>query len=1490
MKLLTLASALALPAATVFGQSQWTNGTSDFNNAAGWSPNGVPTGNASNDSGSTNVVLIQPGDPVWGHGDTLAGQGSGTSGSYLQTGSTNNTGYPSGGSWMRLGIGTGGTFGSYTLSNGVVNVAGQTHLGENGTGVLTVAGGTYNTGYNGNPGFCAGDGDGNSSASVGTLNFYGGTINNVNNETWLGEGAGCSGYFNLSGGTFNANNWFAVGRNGGYGELNISNNAVVVRNGNGNFDVGASGRGVVNQNGGAVTNLSNQTWLGEQSSATWNLNSGIANLGTVVFGVTGNGSGTLNMNGGTLIAQSLSLGNINASAVVNLNGGSIIAAGNNSSFMQGLTQVTIGTGITFDSQAYNITIAQEIDGGGPLTKNGSGTLILTGPNTYSGTTTVNAGKLAINAAQQVNGGYVVANNAELSLTVPSHNAQLNMSSLTLSGATSIVDFDLGAFGNPSAGSAPVKVNGALTVSGVVTVNVADTVPQLGQFALITYTSAVNPSGFVLGSLPQGVGAYLSNNIAGSSLDLVVTNVNLPRWEGQAGGNWDIGLTTNWINIGTGLPTYYTDGNGVLLDDEATGTTAINLTTNINPLSVTFNNTNLTYTVTGKGRINGSTSVFVQGAGTVNMLNTNGYTGATVLSGGILSVTNLANGGVPSAIGASSSNSTSLVLAGGNLSYSGPATTINRGYQTQATNSTLTTVSNLTLTGSATATLAGGLTKSGLGQLTYATVGSNVLSGANSPGYNVADGSVVFDGTAGGQSNYFGGGSLTLNGVNSVATVAVTNAILNTGDLNLGNLGNSTDTLTVHTNSTLNVGGWLIFGDGGNVVSTLNVNHSTLNVLNGKVLMGGRAGDTSTLNINGGILNNAGANGFDIGDGGWNGTGARTGIVNQTGGSNNINTSLSVGNAATGIGFYNLTNGLLNVSGEIDVANGGAVGTFNIVNSTVDAGSWFVTGRAGSTSGILNMLGGVINKTNNGNFLIGSSAGNNGTVSVGVFNISGGVLNCASECWLGENFLDIGTNNISGTAVVNWQNWVSIGRSGLGVVNFSGGTITRTGGGQAIVIGDNVGGPGHGIFNQSGGTLTSSTELWVSTTGSTGEYDLSGGSATITNWIAVGRNSGIGTLNISGGSLTKLGDNTSHLTIGSGGNGTVNQTGGTIINTVSDTFIGESQTGVWNLNAGTAVLGVVRLPLNNNVAGTLNLNGGSITATELSCTNGSGLGTLNFNGGTLVAGNGASANFLYGIATNTVLTGGAIINSGANEISTPQPFLGGAADGGLTKFGSGRLNLNGVSTYTNTTQISAGTLGGSGTLASPVQIASGAGLAAGVSSTIGTLTINNKLTLLPSAATFLKLTPTNSDKIVGLTSVSYNGTLVVSNTSASPLTLGQTFQLFTAGVAGTGNFTSVTVLPAGAGTFNPATGVLTITSSGVPLSFNPVTRSGGNLILTGGGGTPNSSYTVLTTTNLTTPSALWTTNTTGTTDNTGSFSNAIPVSATTPAQFFRVRQP
>jgi hypothetical protein len=77
---------------------------------------------------------------------------------------------------------------------------------------------------------------------------------------------------------------------------------------------------------------------------------------------------------------------------------------------------------------------------------------------------------------------------------------------------------------------------------------------------------------------------------------------------------------------------------------------------------------------------------------------------------------------------------------------------------------------------------------------------------------------------------------------------------------------------------------------------------------------------------------------------------------------------------------------------------------------------------------------------------------------------------------------------------------------------------------------------------------------------------------------------------------------------------------------------------------------------------------------------------------------------------------------------------------------------------------------------------------------------------------------------------------------------------------------------------------------LPTAFATPRVSGGNLILTGSGGTPAGySYTWLQTTNLKAP-IIWTTNIQGVLNGAGAFSNAIPINASQKASFFRFRMP
>ena len=75
----------------------------------------------------------------------------------------------------------------------------------------------------------------------------------------------------------------------------------------------------------------------------------------------------------------------------------------------------------------------------------------------------------------------------------------------------------------------------------------------------------------------------------------------------------------------------------------------------------------------------------------------------------------------------------------------------------------------------------------------------------------------------------------------------------------------------------------------------------------------------------------------------------------------------------------------------------------------------------------------------------------------------------------------------------------------------------------------------------------------------------------------------------------------------------------------------------------------------------------------------------------------------------------------------------------------------------------------------------------------------------------------------------------------------------------------------------------------PSTLAPPRVSGNNLIITGTGGTPNAGYTWLAATNLSAP-IYWTTNSSGTLDGNGAFSNVIPINVLQSARYFWLRLP
>ena len=106
--------------------------------------------------------------------------------------------------------------------------------------------------------------------------------------------------------------------------------------------------GVVTQSGGTV-NVQNEVFVGNENSAssvgTYTLSgAGVLNVGNEVIVGRDNGTGTFNLNGGTVNAAKISGGS--GSATVNFNGGVIKAKRDESNLIEGFDTANVQSGRT----------------------------------------------------------------------------------------------------------------------------------------------------------------------------------------------------------------------------------------------------------------------------------------------------------------------------------------------------------------------------------------------------------------------------------------------------------------------------------------------------------------------------------------------------------------------------------------------------------------------------------------------------------------------------------------------------------------------------------------------------------------------------------------------------------------------------------------------------------------------------------------------------------------------------------------------------------------------------------------------------------------------------------------------------------------------------------------------------------------------------------------------------------------------------------------
>ncbi|MCR6475860.1 autotransporter-associated beta strand repeat-containing protein [Variovorax sp. ZS18.2.2] len=166
-----------------------------------------------------------------------------------------------------------------------------------------------------------------------------------------------------------------------------------------------------------------------------------------------------------------------------------------------------------DTGAFTETLGGVISGTGLLTKNGSGVLITTGANTYSGATTVAAGTLQAGAANTFSPASAMTVNTGATLNLAGYSQRV--AGMNLAGTVSVAG---AAPGTTLTVTGPWTGNGGLLKLGTVSPTVSDRVLLSGTTAVASGTTTVQIGNVVgLGAATTGNGIELIGTTGGASV-------------------------------------------------------------------------------------------------------------------------------------------------------------------------------------------------------------------------------------------------------------------------------------------------------------------------------------------------------------------------------------------------------------------------------------------------------------------------------------------------------------------------------------------------------------------------------------------------------------------------------------------------------------------------------------------------------------------------------------------------------------------------------------------------------------------------------------------------------------------------------------------------------------------------------------------------------------------------------------------------------------
>jgi fibronectin-binding autotransporter adhesin len=420
---------------------------------------------------------------------------------------------------------------------------------------------------------------------------------------------------------------------------------------------------------------------GTSGASTFSLNSSanstagtrLSNFGTSLIATMNNAAalstGPLWLNAGSTLRL-----NGTSPSFASLNGTNGTVANNHAS-----TAATLTVGADNSNTTFGGTLVNGSTAALNLIKAGTGTLTLNNTVSYSGATTVNAGRLTfLGAAMPTNSATItLASGAVIDVSALPAPVTLGLlRTQTLAGAGAVVGDMSDAPNSALVYPGGIGAIGTLTFSNNLTLaggswtydltsvttpggtfndlanvrgdlvladgsttyfNVSLTsLTSPGTYRLVTWQGTRTGSGAVAtGTLP-GIAASLVVNDAGKSIDLVVADVPALKWSGATDNEWETaGAKVNWLD--GAAPTTWVLNKKARFDDSGNNTSVL-VSQDPQAAGITVSNLTKNYAFTGVVGITGGASLTKQGAARLTIANPfNAWTGGTLLQEGTLQV-------------------------------------------------------------------------------------------------------------------------------------------------------------------------------------------------------------------------------------------------------------------------------------------------------------------------------------------------------------------------------------------------------------------------------------------------------------------------------------------------------------------------------------------------------------------------------------------------------------------------------------------------------------------------------------------------------------------------------------------------------------------------------------------------------------------------------------------------------------------------------------